>query len=712
MAALPLGSTGAQECARAAIVTLPSVTWGDIAEVRPPNILDAVGSGASGSMSVRTISSSTTPASGYASIGAGARVDGGSQAGGSTRAIGDGLFSEGVVAAAWDDIDERLDEAGYSTVVPGALAQALGESIDVIAVGNSDLGLDPASVAGHGRWTLLAAADASGRVDRAAVGPELLIEDATAPFGVRTNPQTLNRAIDQALAGCSIAVIDQGDLGRVDAAEQLAGKRLPRLRAEALLAADDALEAVRDRLDERRDLLLVVSPMSYSWDVPHFGVVIAVGPGYPAGSSLSSASTGRPGIVTLPDIAPTVLKHLGFDRDSSMIGRSLFTRSADAADRISEAVDLDGEAVFVDRWRTPVSTAFVVFQVFVFLLIVPLLFAREQEEGNWAEGRLGKILQAAALFVVGFPVSTYLLGIVDQHELGAGWFFFLLIVVDAALVAAAWLAGRSGLGRLLVLTAFTTAVIAVDTLVGAPLQLNTVFSYSPLVAGRFAGIGNIAFSVLTASSLITATLIVDRLRGSSRALMMAAALFVLTIVIDAAPQFGADVGGILALVPGFTIAWLLLAKRRITWRVAAVITVAVIAAGGLFLAWDLARPEDSQTHLARLYEDVRDRGSEVFVNALDRKITTNIRVFRSTIWTYLVPPALAFMGWLLMRPRGRWESLASRYPRLRAGLISGLVLGIIGFAVNDSGIVIPALILSFLAPMALVIHLKLEAEKP
>jgi hypothetical protein len=93
---------------------------------------------------------------------------------------------------------------------------------------------------------------------------------------------------------------------------------------------------------------------------------------------------------------------------------------------------------------------------------------------------------------------------------------------------------------------------------------------------------------------------------------------------------------------------------------------------------------------------------------LVRKASTNLRVFTNTIWTYLVPFALLLIGWLFLRPRGRWDKLAITHPRLRAGLVSALVLSVIGFFVNDSGIVIPALMLSFIVPFALLIHLSLE----
>ena len=63
------------------------------------------------------------------------------------------------------------------------------------------------------------------------------------------------------------------------------------------------------------------------------------------------------------------------------------------------------------------------------------------------------------------------------------------------------------------------------------------------------------------------------------------------------------------------------------------------------------------------------------------------------------------MAWLLRRPHGRWRDLAAHYPRLRSALIAGLIVSVFGFAVNDSGIVIPAVMLSFLVPTALLVHL-------
>jgi hypothetical protein len=189
------------------------------------------------------------------------------------------------------------------------------------------------------------------------------------------------------------------------------------------------------------------------------------------------------------------------------------------------------------------------------------------------------------------------------------------------------------------------------------------------------------------------------------------AIFVGAVVIDGAPSFGSDVGGVLALVPALAVTGVLLSGRRPNVRVLLIGIAGALIAIALFIAIDLARPPAARTHLGRLVEDVRARGFDVLVGTIERKVRSNLRVFRSTIWTFFVPPALAAMAWFLARPRGRWGRLAEVFPKVRAGLVGGLIVAVLGFAVNDSGIVVPAVVLSFLVPMALLVHLVLEMEE-
>ena len=697
----------AQEtCGRVVVVTLPGVTWADIEDGRPAAILEAAAAGATGSMSVRTIVSRTTYASGFATMGAGARVDAGDLVGASER-LTSGEDLTGERSSGVEVLEELAEAAGYGAT-PGALGEASGGT--VAAIGNGDLGRPPPAPFGPGRWVLLAAMDRDGRVNDAAVGPNLLEEDPGSAWGVRTDMTVFGDAVDAALRRpCSATFIDQGDLIRAEQGALAEGGEPGPEWDEALASADDTVAMATEQLDPQRDLLLIVSPTSPATeDETHLGVAIAVGDAFPAGSTMESASTRRRGIVTLPDVAPTVLSHLGMGRPPSMTGRPWIAVEPSQDDLVQAAIDLDREAVLVQDLQSPVSKLFVAAQVLVYLLIGFLLFRRERDENALVGSRLWHWLSLAALAVVAFPVCTYLAGAIDAHDLGGPAYVAIMLVIDVLLVALTVRLLDSSMDRLLALTALTTLVLYADLVSGARLQLNTVFGYSPIIAGRFAGAGNIVFAVLGAATLLTGVLIIHRWPRSRYAYFGVALLFLTTVVVDGAPQFGSDVGGVIALVPAFAITFLLLVGRRPTWKILVGGLVGGLLMLGIFLVIDLSRPPEQQTHLARLAQDIGDRGGGVLYDTLERKARANLRVFRTSIWTLFVPPAVAVMVWLLRRPRGRWQRLAEVYPRLRAGLLGGLVLAILGFAVNDSGIVIPAMVLSFLVPMALITHLSLE----
>jgi hypothetical protein len=705
-----------EECVRSVVMTLPGVMWADIERFEPPHLVRAIEDGSWGSMSVRTNSARTSLASGFVTLGAGARVDGGVTTGGPLEdesqipSMPPAPVIPDVRVAGIGEVGAIAEEDGYGAL-PGALSSTL--EAPVYALGNGDLGRPAPAPVGFGRWTLLAAMNADGVVERAGTSSDLLTDDADAPYGVRTDPDALGEALDVFFEAeeCGVAFVDQGDLTRFDQWVMALGRDrvtgdLVEAQQTALLASDGLIGDLRERMDGD-DLLLIVSPTSPAWSgEAHLGVAVAVGGGFGGGTSLESASTRRSGIVTLPDVAPTILEHFGTDRPPEMNGRTMVA-SPTEDNPATSMLALDDESVFIDMVKGPISAIFVLFQVLVYVLLLLLLAWQERRGGVGSTA--ARTLQMCGLGVVAFPVSTYIAGVVDGHSLGGIGFGVLLIAITSALVAVASLAIRNPLDRLLTLVGLTWLVVALDLITGSTLQLNTVFGYSPIVAGRFAGAGNIVFAVFGVAAVLTGALVAYRFSDRAFTMWWVAGLFALTIIIDGAPSFGSDVGGVLALVPALGVTLLLLGGRRTRLRTLVLAGVAAVAILGLFLIVDLAQPSESQTHLARFYEDTRDRGFGALLDTIERKATANLRVFTSSIWTFFVPPAVLVMVLLLRRPSGRWQQFAVDYPKLRAGLIGGLVLAVTGFAVNDSGIVIPAVVLSFLVPMALLVHLAMDA---
>jgi len=93
------------------------------------------------------------------------------------------------------------------------------------------------------------------------------------------------------------------------------------------------------------------------------------------------------------------------------------------------------------------------------------------------------------------------------------------------------------------------------------------------------------------------------------------------VIVDGAPQWGSDVGGVLALVPAFTLLVLLLGGRTASLgrlALAGLVGAAVVAAFGIA---DHARPADQQTHLGRF---VGARGCIRAIGGKPRRTRTSL----------------------------------------------------------------------------------------
>jgi hypothetical protein len=247
------------------------------------------------------------------------------------------------------------------------------------------------------------------------------------------------------------------------------------------------------------------------------------------------------------------------------------------------------------------------------------------------------------------------------------------------------------LGPGTVIAGVTAAVLGADLLTGSHLQLNSVAGYSPLVAGRFAGIGNVAFGVFEASVLLAA--------ASTRSPTLAA-LAGLAVIVDGAPQWGSDVGGVLALVPAFTLLVLLLAGRAASvgrLALAALAGAAVVSAFGIA---DHARPADEQTHLGRFVGQVLDGSAG---GVLRRKAESNVSLLFHSPVTALLPLVVAAVVVLFLRPPGPLRRVFERSPAWRAGLLAVATASGLGFVVNDSGAAVAALAIVVAVPATVAV---------
>ncbi len=287
--------------------------------------------------------------------------------------------------------------------------------------------------------------------------------------------------------------------------------------------------------------------------------------------------------MTLVDIAPTILDRVGVDRPPSMEGRRFERaggRPGSPGQRADDLVEVDQAARYRDRMVTPVALVFVVLQG-VLWVVAALALTRG--------GRRSRALVGlAALGMLAYLPATYLAGLVPFHDRGDGAYWVFVFAVAAALAAVARALGRrQALDPLLLVLGAVFGLLVVDMVLGAPLQLNTVFGYSPTVGGRFAGMGNLAYGQFAGAAFLLCGLLSRRLAGRSYATAAAFGVLVLAIVIDGAPIWGSDVGGVLAFVPALGVTAARILDRPIRWRSAALWAVGTVVVVAIFATFDL-----------------------------------------------------------------------------------------------------------------------------
>ena len=705
--------------ARLLVLSMPAVSYRDLDLAELPNLRGLLEDSGLADLSVRGVRRRPNLGDGYVTIGAGARAVGRTldegQCFSASEPFEEGSAREAMARRAGIAVTDIPDTAvvclAQPAIVarnvgllfdaePGALADALREAgVHRAVIGNADQA-EPTGSAGYARMVGLSLADHDGIVPGGRVSQELLARDPEAPYGVRAVPEAYLAAFDENWRDQSVVVVEASDLVRYDSYRQfVAADAREQLRLELLQSFDTLVGEMLARVDPERDAVMIVGPAHLN-GTARLTMATLRAPGVDPGL-MRSAYTRHSGIVSIVDIAPTVLDLFGIGRPDAMEGRpfEVGRTGGDFEDRLDWLIEVDEAARFRDRMIPGVTTFFVTATILLTLFAL-VAFVRFR-------GALIAV-QLVALSLLGFLPATYLAGLLPFHDWGPLPYWTFLLVVGVAIGLLAWFTtSRYGIATLIVSLGILVGVLVVDVLLGARLQFNTSLGYSPTVAGRFAGIGNLAYAQLAAGMLLLAGLVAARI-GGRRGAWIAVTLLGVAIVVDGAPFFGSDVGGVLSMVPAYAYTATVLLGWRVRWRTTALYGAAALVLVGLFAAYDASRPEDDQTHLGRLVHTTTDGGWDAFSTIIERKLASNLDVLFSSVWTVMLPVVLAGVAYLVYRSPGRLRGIVERIPPLRAALQGLAVLAVLGFALNDSGIAVPGVMLGVATPVLVVVTVRGE----
>src|SRR5699024_9752870 len=305
-----------------------------------------------------------------------------------------------------------------------------------------------------------------------------------------------------------------------------------------------------------------------------------------------SSSTRQPGLVQVPDLAPTLVELSGAEEMNNAAGAPM-TSVSTGSDWKARYQDVLDRQVAV-KTQSDLSTWF--FPVVAALMLGLLASARllrknHRQLVHSGAYRLGIVFAA-------MPISTYLVNTVPWER---------ATNPDVALLGVLALLGpwrRHRFGPVLFVSVVTVAVLAYDVVTGSQLQMSTLLGEPLLIASRFYGIGNSALALYCCALLLAVAGFASLVTKPLHRVLIVTVPVLISCVLLAAPGLGTKFGSVPTLIIG--VAYLVLAAASIRFSLKRLgLTVGIagfVMLTVLFLDW--LRPPDQRTHFGRFFDSI------------------------------------------------------------------------------------------------------------
>ena len=316
---------------------------------------------------------------------------------------------------------------------------------------------------------------------------------------------------------------------------------------------------------------------------------------------------------------------------------------------------------------------------------------------------LSYLLPAARIMWIvslAIPLATYImmlqLPVHPDAEICLDYFWFCVLEISLGCMIVAlvfrWTWAYMGLLGATVLT------LLLDQLAGGPLSVGSYLSYAPVEGVRFFGIGNEGAALLFGAWVMLVAFYLTRRPFSKLSqrlrhwLYPVASLFIVCVI--AAPWWGANFGVIIWGLVGTFVSWRLFGGHRFSKRevVAAVAVSCLLAVAVLFLDTTF----NSGSHMGGSVDffggNVIEQMGIVFVNV--GQYCWNTLVF-SPVLTVLFVAVVAFLLFIGIAQPGPYAAFWKAHSEFHGAFYALIVTAILMFLFEDSGILMPALLLLY-----------------
>ncbi|WP_282939436.1 hypothetical protein [Paenibacillus sp. RC67] len=407
----------------------------------------------------------------------------------------------------------RMNTNNYYRAVPGLLGERLESAGVRLSVwGNADrsrpIGVTEDEIGRSiRRYAPLMLMNVSNAVSYGDVSGRGQVRDPSWPGGLKTDYHWLvNRWLEQLAP--SVTLMEVGDLARLYDEKGIYSKAAFEQMKLAVLAELDRFigEAAQKIREAEGSELWLFSPQVNSDAArakAYLAPLLMYRPAINGANEalLTSATTRRPGIVSLVDLAPTLLGRFGIETPEAMIGLPIQAKQKEAVLTGLLGQVRDMQNVYV--MRPPLLYGLAIYEITVMLaVLIAAMFGKKYL------GRRAVMVSIGLLFsLLLAPAGLLSMGWMPSEPAVLTSITALGSVLAISACCAYFAVSRPGRTAICLagIGTIVTLLLLYDGMHGAKAMQRSVLGYDPMIGARYYGMGNECMGVLLGASLLGLT---------------------------------------------------------------------------------------------------------------------------------------------------------------------------------------------------------------
>lgn len=559
------------------------------------------------------------------------------------------------------------------------------------------------------RQSVLIAMNMNGIVPHGDVSAETVKQNEGRLLRWSSDYDRLRSKFDEYYSMADFITIHLGDTTRLDNFEGCAEPAIIQFEAQTVWEEIDAfLGEVFNKISSSDSILLIcgVQPSVRAQAQKNFLVPVVLYDKNSEPALLTSGTTRRVGIVSNLDIAPTILHHLHIRIPLEVMGKKIFSSGMgpkETYQKVNFIENLNKKLVFIYNLRPLVIKPYVIAQIIIVAAALLAVFLRKS---------LVEYFKFVLLFLMSIPLCMLILGthIYQLINMEAAYIFLLIGLAGLLAVFTGRINQITALMPFVLISLATTITIVADLLSGSNLMQSSLLGYDPMAGARYYGIGNEYMGVLLGSAIMSGAGIIQMTGTRCSLIKPIAFLCAVSITfLIASPKYGANFGGTIAAIVGFSVWFIFISTLRV--RVTQIINLAGLGFLLIFAVYffDSKQLPENQSHVSRVLNLLLNGKLSEIGQIITRKLAMNIKLIRYTIWSRVFLITVAAVALLFFRPVGIFAGIRKRLPLFSSGYYGILAAALAALIFNDSGIVAAATMMIYgAAPMIFQVLIEKE----